>query len=381
MAVWASDDRRRCPPIVLLMAGLLTASGCGPATTTSADPSQPRPLVASPVPSQTLGPEDSELERVLAELTSADGPGAIAFVRTPRGAWQHAAGQALGHVPAASSDRFDIASTTKTFVATVVLQLVGEGTLKLDDNLASWLPGRIREGDRITIRQLLNHTSGIPQTYAPQGGTGDQPALVAEPGTRHLYSNMNYVLLGLIVEQATAEPLEVVVRDRILQPLGLRDTTYGGASLGTNKGDLPRWLGAASEQTGRVAGDGGISSSATDMATFLEALLGGRLLGRAELAEMLRTVDTSDDPLAYGAAAPAWAGLGIFRFDLDCGSAWGHGGDMPGYSNQVLASADGSRIVIVAQAASGWPAANAAALGLFCFGAPRAAGESRAPAE
>jgi D-alanyl-D-alanine carboxypeptidase len=290
-------------------------------------------------------------------------------------------GQALGHVPAETTDRFDIASTTKTFIATVVLQLVGEGTLALDDSLGSWLPGRIRHGDRITLRQLLNHTSGIPQIYAPRGETDDQPELAAEPGTKHLYSNMNYILLGLIAEQAAGEPLEVVVRDRILRPLGLRDTSYGGASPGTSNSDLPRWLGAASEPSGRVTGDGGISSSPADLAMFLDALLGGRLLRRAELAEMLRTVDTSDDPLARAAAAPARAGLGIFRFDLDCGSAWGHGGAMPGYSNQVLASTDGSRIVIIAQAASDWPAANAAALRLFCLGAPRAAGESVAPAE
>ena len=101
--------------------------------------------------------------------------------------------------------------------------------------------------------------------------------------------------------------------------------------------------------------------------TFFRALMRGDLLGEAEMTEMLRTVSTETDPLAGKASGDLRAGLGIFGFTLACGSPWGHGGDMPGYSNQVLASRDGSTIVVVAQNTSGWPLANEVAEGMFCL--------------
>ena len=113
-------------------------------------------------------------------------------------------------------------------------------------------------------------------------------------------------------------------------------------------------------------GAGGIVSTADDLATFFRALMRGDLLGEAEMTEMLRTVSTETDPLAGKASGDPRAGLGIFGFTLACGSPWGHGGDMPGYSNQVLASRDGSTIVVVAQNTAGWPLAKEVAEGMFC---------------
>src|SRR6266545_3049800 len=116
-------------------------------------------------------------------------------------------------------------SCSTTVAANVVLQLVGEGRLSLDDTVEHWLPGRLREGRRITIRQLLNHTSGLPQdvSFALAPPKAQRP-LLFRPGTAHSYSNLNYVVLGLIVEKVTGIRLDRVLRDRIFRPLGLEDS-------------------------------------------------------------------------------------------------------------------------------------------------------------
>jgi D-alanyl-D-alanine carboxypeptidase len=332
------------------LAAVTVVSACGaPASKSPAGSPLARSVQPSPSPVQ---PED--LQGWLDQLAQSTG-GAVALVRSREETWRGASGDAADGRPAEPGDRFSIASTTKTFVATVVLQLVGEGRLSLDDNAESLMPDGVLQLEGITVRQLLNHTSGI--------GTN------SPPGAKHSYSNTNYAILGEIVEQVTGNPLEMEVLDRIFRPLGLADSSYGSASVGTDPDDLPAWLGAPAG-SGEPASSGGIVSTTADLATFFEALLGGELLGEDELSEMLRTVDTSGDPLAArGAENSAGAGLGIFRLDLDCGSAWGHGGDLigPGYSNQVLVSRDGSSIVIVAQNRMGWPRANATAIAMYCL--------------
>jgi D-alanyl-D-alanine carboxypeptidase len=295
---------------------------------------------------------------MLAELAPGPSSGALALVQQPGGIWRGASGQADGERAVDPDDRFAIASTTKTFVATVVLQLVGDGRLSLDESVETWLPGRVREGDRILIRHLLNHTSGIGLSYGSLGAPASQQPLLSEPGTRHLYSNTNYQILGLLIEAATGDSLAAVVLDRIFRPLQLEDSSYGSASLGKAATELRPWLGSPVDTSSdSVSGDGGIVSTAADLATFFRALLAGELLDEDLRSLMLQTVDT-------GTELPA--GLGIFGFDLTCGPAWGHGGDMPTYSNQVLASPDGSTIVVVAQNTSGWPQASATAQEMFC---------------
>jgi D-alanyl-D-alanine carboxypeptidase len=292
--------------------------------------------------------------------------GAVAVVQTDEAFWRGAAGYAEKNRRAEPEDRFGIASTTKTFVATVVLQLVGEGRLSLDDKVEHWLPGRVRKGREITVRQLLNHTSGLwpgfPSVLPPRNA---QQPLLSRPGATHEYSNTNYVVLGLIVERVTGRELGQVVRDRLLRPLQLGDTSYGTATLPAHADSSPAWLGGAVEPAGPVSGDGGIASTAADLARFFRALLGGDLLGKHLLSEMTRTVATGTE---------FRAGLGLFRLGLPCGSAWGHGGDSPAYSNQVLAAPDASRVVVVAQNAPGWDGPRAAAEEMYCHspGRPRA---------
>jgi D-alanyl-D-alanine carboxypeptidase len=336
----------------LVCAVAMVASGCGASEvqpTTTPDP--------SPV-------QRADFQQALVELVPGESNGAIALVEAPEGTWRGATGRSSGDRPAEPGDRYGIGSTTKTFVATVVLQLVGEGRLFLDDTVEKWLPGQVNEGDRITIRQLLNHTSGIAMGFGLPPPDSQRP-LLAEPGTEHHYSNTNYEILGLIVEGLTGSSLDVVVLDRIFRPLRLEDSSYGSVSLG-NEADLPAWLGAKEEGSGPVSGSGGIASTAADQATFFRALVSGELLDEAELSEMLRTVDTGTDPLATAPPVPARAGLGIFEFKLPCGSAWGHAGDYPSYSNQVLVARDASKVVVVAQNKSGWPRAQATAVEMYC---------------
>jgi D-alanyl-D-alanine carboxypeptidase len=293
-------------------------------------------------------PETSDLERALVAL----GPrkGAVALVRGDGGIERGAFGEAEPGRPADPNGRFQIQSTTKTFVATVVLQLVGERRLSLQDTVGDLLPGVLRGVRPITVRQLLNHSSGLVGDYIGPG----QPMLT--PGKRHHYSNANYVLLGQIVEELAGHPLERVVLDRIFRPLDLEDTSYGTAAIGSH--DEGPWLGYPLA-TGPVTGNAGIVSTVDDVATFFAALLGGQLLRPDLLADMTRTIEGDEGDRVR-------VGLGIFRQELSCGLTWGHGGDGAGYSTASLAARDGSKVVVVAQNQSGFDSAKSVAEDIYC---------------
>ncbi len=291
-----------------------------------------------------------DLQGWLDALAPGPGIGAVALVESGGDEWRGVSGTAGDGRPPAPDDSFLIIGTTETFTATVVLQLVGEGRVALDNNVERWLPGQVENGEGVTIRQLLNHTSGLG---GPQG--------------QHHYSHDNYFFLARLVEVLTGEPLDVVLRDRIFLPLQLEHTTMT-TLLTQPQIDATNWLGAPADVTSPpVSGAGGIVSTTADLATFFGALLGGDLLGERELAEMLTTVDAMTDVAsAHGAGTMARAGLGIFSFGLPCGVAWGHGGYHQPYSNWVLASEDGSRIVAVAQNRMGFELAHATAVQMFC---------------
>jgi D-alanyl-D-alanine carboxypeptidase len=285
--------------------------------------------------------ENPAYQRELRKLASDGSSGAVAIVATDAGTWKGAAGWADWDAKrrAAPDDRFAIESTTKTFVATVVLQLAGERRLALDDTVQHWLPGLFPARPRITIRQLLNHSSGIPsdlafgeaplaraKRVAPQG-------VLFKPGTSTAYSNSDFVVLGLIVETVTGRPLDRVVTDRIIRRLDLRSTSYGTAHAQR----MTPWLGTV-ENFGRpVSGDGGIISTVGDLATFFRALLGGKLLNHEQLAQMTRTLPEPSTDMQFG--------LGIFRYRQPCGYAWGHGG-LASYQVDVHAARDGSKVVV-----------------------------------
>ncbi|MFF2808288.1 serine hydrolase domain-containing protein [Streptomyces sp. NPDC058000] len=274
-----------------------------------------------------------------------------------------------------------IGSNTKTFVATVVLQLVGEGRLSLDDTVDRWLPGVVRghgnDGRRITVRQLLQHTSGLPDyigEVAPHPSaaeyhrdrwttyTSAQRAAFAlrhppsfEPGARWKYSNTNYVLAGMVIKAVTGHSWEHEVRARILRPLHLAHTFAPG-----NDPYLPRPHAADYQQFAPGAplidttvaylpfdgdADGSMISTTADTNAFFAALVRGRLLAPAQLAEMRRSVAVPGDP---GTPPGSRYGLGLSWTPLTCGGGyWGHSGDGYGYMLWPATTADGRTTVTV----------------------------------
>jgi D-alanyl-D-alanine carboxypeptidase len=245
--------------------------------------------------------------------------------------------------------RFRIGSVTKTFTATIVLQLAAEGRLRLGDTLERYLPGVVPKGDKITIRQLLNHRSGLVNVtdYALWLGRASRSPstrpidtlrfaashpLTFPPGSRWRYSNTNYIALGLVIEKTTGRPYRRELERRILEPLGLDSTELPKTRL------LPD-LDDEGENPSVPWAAGAIVSNARDLSRFFAALLAGRILSKDSLAEMKQTVVV--DP---GATAD---GLGIFSTELPCGRFWGHDGGIMHYGTIVKASEGGNRIAVI----------------------------------
>ncbi|KOT61486.1 MULTISPECIES: serine hydrolase domain-containing protein [Streptomyces] len=279
-------------------------------------------------------------------------PGVAAEVRDGKERWFGSAGVADVDTGRKRSvhDRFRAASITKPFIATVLLQLEAEGQLSLDDTVDTWLPGLVRgngnDGRTITVRRLLNHTSGLPshtgdrefQTNSSGSGfpkhrydnhTPEELVAialkyppVAAPGEKASYSNTNYVLAGMVIEAVTGNPYADEVERRIIEPLRLRGTSFPGSDasmpdphpvaysrLHDPAPDAPihdateqnmTWLGAS----------GDMISTLGDLNTFQRALLRGELLPRAQMRELLDAVPAGDG-FAFG--------LGVETITLSCG--------------------------------------------------------------
>lgn len=317
--------------------------------------------------------------QALAERVVADpnpNPGAFLLARHGSGDRFGAAGVAdrSAGTPMAPDLRFRSGSVTKTFTATVVLQLVAERRLRLDDTAQTLLPDQVRVGNAlsgtpVTVRQLLNHTSGLYDyldgllphfrsldQYWPRDqlvGIGlAQPRHFPAPGTRFRYSNTNYLLLDLIVERVTDRDLRTNLERRVLAPLGLRDTSYPLAHTAIDGAhahgyaDVSALLPDAADRTrfdvtafspSEAGAAGALVTTAGDIARFYRALLGGRLLPPDLLRRML-----TDTVPATSSAPPAVAyGLGVYVYATDCGRAYGHGGQTLGYLTFALNSHDG----------------------------------------
>jgi len=340
-------------------------------------------------PTPAAAKKPTRLQRIVRGLVAARAPGALAFMRMPKAVRSAAAGFASlqPRVQMRAADRYRVASVTKTFVATVVLQLAGEGKLSLDDPVERWLPGTVPNGGAITLRELLNHTSGLfdytnnpdavsaalanpGREWAPRellAYAFARPPLFA-PGANWSYSNTNYVLLGLVIEAVTGKKVEQVLRDRLFEPLRLRSTSFpsgtaveepfahGYLNQAGTLVDLapilnPSWAWAA----------GQIVSTAADLTKFFSALLNGRLLSPALLAQM-----------KSGSVVGGTYGLGLRITFTRCGRAFGHDGDFIGWRNVVWSSANGRRVAVVmvnvdARRLS-WARLAAAATSAFCSG-------------
>ena len=305
---------------LMVTVGLAATSGCASAPARGEESSAQPPV-----------------ERVARELRSA-ATSVIVFVSV--GGKEYVA--TAGARRPSADQRFRVWSVTKTFTATIVLKLVEEQKLRLESTLEDHVPGVIPRGDEITIRQLLQHRSGLAdytnypswlERAVPSPSTrpidslrfaGSKP-LVFEPGSQGSYSNTNYMALGLVIEKVTGHSYAQELEQRILKPLGLDHTEMPQTRRlpdlddGGYNPNLP-WA------------DGAIVSNAHDLSRFYSALLSGRILSSATLATM-KNVDG--------------VGLGIFSTELACGRAWGHTGSAPDYSTLVSASEEGDRVVVV----------------------------------
>jgi D-alanyl-D-alanine carboxypeptidase len=312
------------------------------------------------------------LRQLAQRIVDVGAPGALVAARNANGIRVGAAGYANLRTKERMrpAHAFRVGSITKTFVATVVLQLAGDGVLRLDDTVERWLPGVVPNGGAITLRHLLNHTSGL-YNYT------DDPALIRlavdnrlraftpqellavalrrrplfAPGAQWSYSNTGYILLGLVVEKATGSTVSDQLRTRIFEPMGLTRTSFPTVAAlsppfahgyvfpgngiipirGNRRADVTVWNPSWAWSAGAVV------STADDLSRFYGALLGGSVLRPDLLAEMMRTV---------GGGSPGY-GLGLARVNLPCGEAWGHDGLVPGYTSIAFTMKDGSRQVVV----------------------------------
>ncbi|MFD3426933.1 serine hydrolase domain-containing protein [Nocardia fluminea] len=300
-------------------------------------------------------------------------PGAQAVITDNGHTWTVAAGVAdlaTGR-PFSDDDRLRIASNTKPFVATVMLQLVAEGKVELDAPVERYLPGVVHgpgiDGNRITIRNLLQHTSGLPE-YAAEFGAPPKPGQVAglteqvrwgttdtaemirnaltapadfEPGAQWAYSNTNYAIAGMVIEQITGNPVGTEITHRVIVPLGLRNTYYPNPDEIDIRGPHPKGyteidgvqVDYTSQNVSWAGAAGAMVASGADLNHFFLALLDGQLLPPAQLAEMKNVRPTGVDS--------TWAyGLGLARMTMSCGSElWGHTGGLSGtvtYGGVVL---------------------------------------------
>ena len=272
-----------------------------------------------------------------------------------------------------------VGSNTKTFVAVVVMQMVQEGKVGLDEPIETYLPGLIRgegvDGSRITVRQLLQHTSGLPEYTDTTPGSGDifqikdhyipprdlldtalgKPAAF-EPGTQWAYTNTNYVVLGMLVERVSQRPVGEQIDQRIVKKLGLSHTYFPAPgeekirgthpqgyhlSAGGKLADItemdPAWAWAA----------GAMVSTPSELNTFFQAVFDGRLLSQSSIDEMKNGAVDASSHLGPGTVY----GLGLIGTPLSCGgTSWGHGGTIHGYQTYDAVGPDGTAVTVAVTA-------------------------------
>ncbi|WP_432087764.1 serine hydrolase domain-containing protein [Streptomyces sp. bgisy095] len=399
---------RRLVVSATLIAAL--AAGVAPATSASAAPRTPVVPQAPAAPAAKTVPAP-DMKGVAAALDAAlanGAPGAMARFSGPGGVQSRAVGvqDRVKGTPMDVRSRFRIGSVSKTFSAVVLLQLVQEKRLRLDAPVNAYLPGLLPD-DRITVRHLLTHRSGladytdpmfaatVPGFESVRNRVFGYRELVklslalprtTEPGVSYKYSNTNFVVVGMLVEKLTGKPVADAYQRRVFQPLGLRDTSYvhpdtriagrhvRGYLYPDAAGDP---LVDSTEQTASWAQSAGaVISSPADLNTFTEALMSGRLLSPA-MMEAMTTVTPTDTTGAR------FYGLGLRRYDLSCGTrVYGHTGTVQGFYTYAFSTRDGRRSLSAMANSSNRGVVNTALGGTleaaFCGKKPAVAPSSRA---
>ncbi|HEX3564824.1 MAG TPA: serine hydrolase domain-containing protein [Acidimicrobiales bacterium] len=295
----------------------------------------------------------SKLSAVVAQfLGTTRAPGVLVAIHSPEGNW--VSGQGLSNLststPLQPWMQYKIGSQTKAFTATLILQLVGEGRLSLDDDIARWVPG-VPNGQQITIRQLLNHTSGLGDVLSVPAiqnklltgctvtellAAGATAAPIAAPGTKWVYSNYGYDLLGRVAELVTGTDLSTLIRRRIAQPLGLQETDLPVSGTGLEAPYAHGYAAGATQAPTKeddatplpqscLWAAGGMDSDMSDMTIWSQALATGALIK----PKVWKEAQADQVPVSIpqlGRGSLTW-GLGF----IASGGFIGHQGGMPGY--------------------------------------------------
>jgi D-alanyl-D-alanine carboxypeptidase len=311
-------------------------------------------------------------------------PGSILHYRSPEfSTWSGAAGfgDLQARVPMRPHDRFRAGSIPKTFLAVVTLQHVEEGTLSLDQTLPELLPAaiadRIEKSDRITLRMLLSHRSGIPEwtTQAVHMRVAAEPGYIwttdealelasqetraFEPGESFEYSNTNYTVIGLVLEQVAGKSWREQVRERVIERLGLEQTSLpepGDTSTGGEYAhgyemveNEMRDFSMVDPSMAGASGGNAMITNAEDLGRFLDALLAGELFADARSLIAMTTMAEGGDP----SGLPHFYGLGLESYILPGGTTViGHSGGAAGYSTMMF-HIPARRTTIVASSNSG----------------------------
>jgi D-alanyl-D-alanine carboxypeptidase len=323
------------------------------------------------VPSRSADKLVNRALRALVAMPSGP-PGAVAVIQRGRSFVLHRAG--VGDLrtgrPIGAFEHMRLASVAKAFNGAVALALVARGRLSLDDTigrLLPWLPGAWWP---VTLRQMLDHTSGLPDytgTRAWQQALNTTPhatpppawllaysqrePLVFKPGSRYAYSNSDNNVVGLMIQAATDRSYEHELAALVFRPLGLRQTSlpasfrlsrpyvHGYGLPSPSREDVSQLVSGA-----WVQASGAVVSTPFELNRFIRAYVGRKLFGRAVQAQQLRLVAGHSEPIGPGQNR---AGMGIFRYRTRCGTVYGHTGNFFGYTQFAAASLDGRRSVTV----------------------------------
>uniref|UniRef100_UPI0034DFC6C7 serine hydrolase domain-containing protein n=1 Tax=Streptomyces flavofungini TaxID=68200 RepID=UPI0034DFC6C7 len=311
----------------------------------------------------------------LRDLTTAPGgpPGAIAVLKRGSRVEVLRAGTAETGTgrPVAVTDHMRIASTAKAYSGAVALRLVGRGKLRLDDTIGKVLPRLPRAWHRVTLRQLLNHTSGLPDFSADRqflalvtenprrrfdsrrllDFVADEPP-VFRPGSRYAYSNSDNIAVALMAEAATGRRYEHLLDRLVYRPWHLRGTSLPQGhrmpepylhGYDVTPPDPPEDVSEVLSASG-VWASGGIISTPEDMTAFIRGYAGGKLIPGRVRDQQRTWVNGASEPAGPGRNK---AGLAIFRYATRCGVVLGHTGNFPGYTQLIAATPDGSRSLAV----------------------------------
>jgi D-alanyl-D-alanine carboxypeptidase len=319
---------------------------------------------------------DAALDRALKELVAMEGgpPGAIAIVQRGNHREVHSFGvrNIKSGLPLRADDHMRQASTSKAYSGAVALSLVSKGALSLNDTIGDLLPDLPDAWSEVTLRQLLNHISGLPDFTKDQGfldalvaspKQAPQPRellsfvenerLNFEPGTQYEYSNSDNVTVGLMVEAATGTSYEEQLRERVYRPLGLKKTSLPrGPNLrkpfihGYDLSEHPPGDGSEEIAAGWFWASGGMVSTPADLNNFVRAYVRGDLFDLQTRSKQRKVFEGGgSEPPGPGKNS---AGLGVFRYETSCGTVWGHTGNIPGgYTQFMAASSTGRRSATV----------------------------------